>query len=182
MSRPDCSTSSVAVTDQGWRDPQGNFDRVEAMASTLRASPSWLASLGQSPSGNSDARFKTFAAKDSPPRTRGAVGPGLFDDDKGRARRGSERESLEDELADLEGIGGGPDGAWLITVADTTKTDPAGAKVSGVRCSTPSILTDAYHSQSDGRHTVYVSTPTSSLTLLRTYKELLDVHARVSRC
>ncbi|GAA5976170.1 hypothetical protein JCM10908_005405 [Rhodotorula pacifica] len=129
------------------------------MSATLRASPSWLGSLAQTSTPTIDTRFKTFTAKNGSPRARGSVAPGLFDE-KERAGRGSERESVEDELGDLEGIGVATDGAWSITISEGSRSKMQARKA-------------------EAQVTLYVSTPTSSITLMRKPSEITEVYARL---
>ena len=100
-----------------------------AMSATLHASPSWLGSLAQSSPSPIDTQFATFTAKTSSLRTRGTFTAGLFDDDKYRAGRSCENKSLDDELADLEGIGIATNGAWSITINEGSRTRLRARKV-----------------------------------------------------
>lgn len=124
------------------------------MSATLRTSPSWLGSLAHSSSPLIDTRFLTFTAKTNSPRATGSAAFKVINDNTYRGRRGAERNSPDDKLGDIEGIGVAKDGAWSISICEGTKL--------GAR-----------------KVTVYVTTPTSNLTLLRTPSELLELHSRV---
>ncbi|GAA5863793.1 hypothetical protein JCM3774_001160 [Rhodotorula dairenensis] len=126
------------------------------MSTTLRTAPSWLGSLAHS-SPLIDTRFQTFTANTSSPRSKSTAASKLFDDTY-RGRRGSDRGSLDDELGDIEGIGLAKDGAWSITISRVTKLRARKA---------------------DAQVTVYVTTPTANLTLLRTPSEILELHSRL---
>ncbi|BGP46733.1 hypothetical protein JCM10450v2_002581 [Rhodotorula kratochvilovae] len=122
--------------------------------STLRASSStgWLGSLASGPT--ADLRFSTFAvtgAKGSPRRKLGAA---LFEEDVPVGR-----ESGEDGLSELRGLDGAELG-WSVTVAEGPKARSRSRKP-------------------DPTLTVYVSTPTSNLTLSRKLSELVDLEARL---
>lgn len=102
------------------------------MSATLRNSPSWLRNAAEPPTTPTpDQRYKTYAAKESTPRARALVGPGLFEE-KDRARKGSERESLEDGLGELEGIGVAAEGGWTIAITEVPKSKQQSRKVRAI--------------------------------------------------
>ncbi|GAA6055477.1 hypothetical protein JCM3770_002847 [Rhodotorula araucariae] len=120
--------------------------------STVRASSStsWLGSLATGPT--ADLRFSTFAvtgAKGSPRRKLAAA---LFDEDIPAGRESG-------ELRGLRGLEGAETG-WIVTVAEGPKARSRSRKP-------------------DPTVTIYVSTPTSSLTLLRKLSEVVDLDARL---
>ncbi|GAA5899407.1 hypothetical protein JCM8208_001638 [Rhodotorula glutinis] len=133
--------------------------------STLRpsSSASWLGSLATT---GPDLRFSTFGAPGSgsgggaPRRKAGAA---LFEEDlsSGAGQAGAQgRDSVEEGLGELRGLECGREQGWSVTVAEGPKARSRSRKP-------------------DPTLTVYVSTPTSSLTLSRKMSELVDLEARL---
>ncbi|GAA6004743.1 uncharacterized protein JCM10292_002499 [Rhodotorula paludigena] len=139
---------------------------MTSKSGTLRASSSWLGSLGQ-PSAF-EAKFSTFAVTGNKPSPRRKVGPGstVFQEDEslaagvGKVRSSGERDSLDDELRDLRGLVDVAEQGWSITIAEGPKARSRSRKPDPVL-------------------TIYVSTPTSSLTLTRKLSEVVDFEARL---
>ncbi|GAA5884663.1 hypothetical protein JCM6882_005339 [Rhodosporidiobolus microsporus] len=121
---------------------------------TLRSSNSWLGELAK-PS-VLDTKFSTVALGGG--RNRGR--PGLFDEDLLPTRRSGSRSRIDEELEGIQGLENAGQGAWIVTVAEGPKARSRGRKPDPVL-------------------TVYVSTPTSSLTLSRKLSEIVDLEARL---
>ncbi|BGP14604.1 hypothetical protein JCM10213_001951 [Rhodosporidiobolus nylandii] len=121
---------------------------------SLRQSNSWLGSLAQ-PS-TLDTKFSTVALGGS---SRSRPRPGLFAEDLPSGRSGSP-DRLDEELQDIQGLGNVAQVGWSVTLAEGPKARSRARKP-------------------DPTLTVYVSTPTSSLTLSRKLSEVVDFVARL---
>ncbi|GAA5873329.1 hypothetical protein JCM1840_000028 [Sporobolomyces johnsonii] len=130
------------------------------MEATLRSSNSWLGTLAQPPSAAVlNGKFSTVAVGSGGAR-RPRGGFGVFSDvEDGPNGRGGQ-DALEEELRDLQGLGKEDEAGWSITVAE------------GPKARSRSRKPDPYL-------TVYVSTPTSSLTLSRKLSEVVDLEERL---
>ncbi|GAA5936346.1 hypothetical protein JCM1841_003122 [Sporobolomyces salmonicolor] len=131
------------------------------MAATLRSSNSWLGTLAQPPSAAVlNGKFSTVAAVGSGGARRPRGGFGVFGDGGGDPNGRGVQEDLEEELRDLQGLGKEDEAGWSVTVAEGPKARSRSRKP-------------------DPFLTIYVSTPTSSLTLSRKLSEVVDLEERL---
>ncbi|GAA5948795.1 hypothetical protein JCM21900_005302 [Sporobolomyces salmonicolor] len=131
------------------------------MAATIRSSNSWLGTLAQPPSAAVlNGKFSTVAAVGSEGARRPRGGFGVFGDGAGDPNGRGEQEDVEEELRDLQGLGKEDEAGWSVTVAEGPKARSRSRKP-------------------DPFLTIYVSTPTSSLTLSRKLSEVVDLEERL---